>query len=487
MPGFHPRTVFLQQSHHNAATKGLKGPEGAGALIFVEGDDSLLRFVRFRSELEWKRFGTPTSSMIMECNNRIVRRYNAVWKLSLFGALSLVARLTMNAAEHHLGLSDFTPAARCADCHVEIYQQWRSSAHSQAATDPIFQKLLPQAARDLGDLGVGFCLKCHTPVAAVTGEIRVHSPVPLPLKLNPVSMEGVTCDFCHTFSGKENLGKDISPGIYLYPRKGETAVKYGVHADASATNHLTTVSSFLTSSEYCGICHKFSHPFSGGIMQDTYEEWKNGPYAKSAKKGGKRCQDCHMPEFTGQSAIGGSERTNLRAHVFPGGRSDLVKKVASVTALVSIKKKSGKDMVNLKALVTNVGSGHLMPTGLPGLRQMWLASVVRDSQGTEIFTNSSPIGIEPLDAKGKPTMPWNAVRFGKDRRIGPRATSQRVWDFPLPEERRGPMEVKVSVFYQSISPLAARAAGIESSPPVEIATNRLRLFPDGRVEKIPVE
>lgn len=194
-----------------------------------------------------------------------------------------------------------------------------------------------------------------------------------------------------------------------------------------------------------------------------------------------------MPEYTGQSAIGGPVRKDLHAHVFPGGRSDLVKKVATVTALVSIQKKSGKDTVNLKALVTNVGSGHFMPTGLPGLRQIWLEAVVRDAQGAEVFANRSSIGIEPLDANGKPTMPWNAVRFGKDTRIGPKATQQTAWTFPLPEKLSGPLEVKTSVFYRSISPLAAQAAGIEPSPAIEITSDRLRLFPDGRVEKIPVE
>jgi hypothetical protein len=396
----------------------------------------------------------------------------------------VAASLTVSAAEHHLNVSDFTPASGCGDCHVEIYQQWRGSAHAQAATDPIFQKLLPQAARDLGDLGVGFCLKCHTPIATVAGEVKVHSPVSLPLKLNPLSMEGVTCDFCHTFSGEENLGKDISLGAYLYPRKGETAGKYGVHEDASATNHLTKVSSFLTSAEYCGICHKFNHPFSGANLQDTYNEWKDGPYSKA---GGKECQDCHMPTFTGQSAIGGTARTNLHAHVFPGGRSDLVKKVATVSALVSIEKKHGKSGVKLTALVRNLGSGHFMPTGLPGLREMWVEAVVRDSNGNTLFTDRSPIGKEALDKQGKPTMPWNAVRFGKDTRIGPMGKRETIWHFPLPETDRESLAIKVAVFYRSISALAAQAGGMETSAPIEIAADQLRLFQDGRIERIAVE
>ena len=389
------------------------------------------------------------------------------------------------SAPHHLSLSDFTPAAQCGDCHVEIYQQWRSSAHSKAATDTIFQKLLPQAARDLGEVGAAFCLKCHAPVATVTREIKLYSPVELPLKLSPISMEGVTCDFCHTFSGREYAGKDISPGIYLYPRVGNTAVKYGVHADAApTTNHLTKVSRFLTSAEYCGICHKFNHPFTGEKLQDTYYEWKTGPYSG---RNGKRCQDCHMREFTGQGAIGGPERTNLHAHVFPGGRSELVKKAASVTGLVTIKQKAGTKKASLRAVVENVGAGHSMPTGLPGLRQMWVAADVRDSQGNGVYTNSSAIGIEPLDANGQLTMPWNAVRFGKDTRIRPGDKLQRDWVFALNPDLAEPLEVKVAVYYRSISPLAAQAGGIEPSPAIEIASDRLRLYRDGRIERIAVE
>src|SRR5262249_35649348 len=156
--------------------------------------------------------------------------------------------------------------------------------------------------------------------------------------------------------------------------KGETHIKYGVHTDAQTTNHLAATSKFLQSAEFCGICHQFTHPFSGEKLQDTYAEWKSGPYAK---KGGKRCQDCNMPAYTGQGTSDELERKDLHAHVFIGGHSEMLKKVASVTLLGHFKELAGKRSVNLKALVTNVGSGHFMPTGLPGLRQMWLAVVVR--------------------------------------------------------------------------------------------------------------
>jgi len=401
--------------------------------------------------------------------------------------LGLAADFNANAAEHRLSTADFTPVNECATCHQEIYSQWQTSMHSKAATDTLFQQLLPQAASDLGERGVGFCLTCHTPVATVSKEVAIYKPVTLPLKLSPKAMEGVTCDFCHTISGNEHFGKDISTGAYKYPRNGETAIKYGAHADTSTTNHLSKESKFLQSSEFCGICHKFNHPFSGAALQDTYEEWKSGPYSKSAKSGGKQCQDCHMPVFAGRGADDGPQRNDLHAHVFPGGHSQMIKQVAKVTAWAYPPKGAGKKSVNLKASVENVGSGHFMPTGLPGLRQMWLETVVRDSQGTEVFTNKSPIGIEALDQGGHPTMPWNATRFGNDTRIGPQKKRQWNWTIQMPENGSGPLDVKVAVFYRLVSEVAARAAGISPSPPQEIASDHLRILSDGRVEKVSVD
>jgi len=343
--------------------------------------------------------------------------------------------------------------------------------------------MLPKAAQDLKGQGLeaGFCLRCHTPVATVDKEISSYSSVSYPPKISPVAMEGVTCDFCHTISGNENFGHEISRGVYLYPRKGDTAIKYGTHSDANTTNHITTESKFLKSAELCGICHNFPHPSSGPPMQDTYEEWKSGPYPGL----GIQCQDCHMPQYTGSSSLGAPERKDLHAHVFPGGRSDLVKKVAKVT-LLPPDLKGAKGKLDLKALVTNIGSGHKMPTGLPGLREMWLQVVVRTGDGAELFTNRTPIGVEPRDADGKPTMPWNAKTFGPDTRIGPQEFRQTQWQVPLPQTMPDQLEVSASVFYRSISELAARAAGTNASPAIEIATDRLRILKDGRVEKIPV-
>ncbi|MGD0624472.1 MAG: multiheme c-type cytochrome [Thermodesulfobacteriota bacterium] len=396
----------------------------------------------------------------------------------LWTVLSLAVGVSVYAAEP-LKLEDFSPAEKCGSCHVDVYQQWQTSNHSRAATDPVFWQFFQQAVRDLSRSASALCLTCHLPVATVVKEVPLTGPLSFPLKLSPVAKEGVTCDFCHTISGNENLGKGISVGAYRYPRKGNTDIKYGFHTDASNPHHGTEVSTFLQSPQFCGICHKFTHPVFEQTWQDTYAEWENSPYAKE----GRPCQDCHMPQYVGRSATDGPERTDLHAHVFPGGPSEMVKKTATINLWAEVKQKSGNSDVIVKALVTNVGSGHLIPTGIPGIRQMWLEVVAKNAKGVEVFAKKAPFEIELLGPEGNPTMPWKAVRIGKDTRIAPRKSREMLFEFTLPERDFEPLEVRSSVYYRRISELAAKAAGIKESPAIEIAGDRIWVFSTGRVEK----
>ncbi len=379
-----------------------------------------------------------------------------------------------------LKVEDFSAADSCGVCHEEIYQQWRTSFHAQSATDPVFWQVLQQTVRDRGSAVEGKCLTCHAPVATVGKEVQLYSPLALPLDLSPVAKEGVTCDFCHTISGNHHIKHNVSVGAYVYPRRGTTAVKYGRHPDALTSEHVTESSSFLTDPEFCGMCHKFTHPFGGVDLQDTYAEWKNGPYAKM----GVRCQDCHMPVYSGRGAEDGPVRKDLHAHVFPGGHSEMLKRVATVTLWAQVKPDAGKSKVTITALVGNTGSGHFMPTGVPGIREMWLEIAVRTLAGAEVFTAKEQYGIELLGADGKPTMPWNAVRLGKDTRIAPQKSRKTASEFTLPQQAFEPLEVRGSVYYRLISEQAAKATQIDASPAIEIAVNRIRVFSDGRVEKI---
>ena len=219
--------------------------------------------------------------------------------------------------------------------------------------------------------------------------------------------------------------RKLSLGASLFPRVGQTKTLYGRHEDAKTNAHPTERSKFLLSSELCGTCHRFGHPASGMAIQDTYDEWKRSPYAAE----GKRCQDCHMPAYSGKTAVDGKERPELHAHVFMGGHTEMIRKAAFVQ-VQSNWKGGRKETLDVVASVSNVGAGHLIPTGIPGIREMWLeVSVLNGSQVAA--TQKRPFMLELFDGQGKPAMPWDAVRIGKDTRIGPKKTRIEQFSFKL--------------------------------------------------------
>ncbi len=97
---------------------------------------------------------------------------------------------------------DFTSARQCGQCHQEIYNQWGQSMHSKSLTDPIYRAVVDEMLRMTGGEQKTFCLSCHAPIASVAGKLQ-DLPVPLDWEgFGEVAREGVTCDFCHTISGK---------------------------------------------------------------------------------------------------------------------------------------------------------------------------------------------------------------------------------------------------------------------------------------------
>jgi len=384
------------------------------------------------------------------------------------------------AETKQLTSQDFASAETCKPCHTEIYQQWRMSFHSQAATDSLFWRLFQQAVRDVGSRASAFCLTCHAPVATVGREVKWFGPVSSELELSSVAREGVTCDFCHTVSGTENLGRNISMGAYRLPRKGDTVVKYGSHPDAKSPAHVTQPSAFLRSSRLCAICHGSTHSLPGLEIQNTYAEWYYGPYRAQ----GRECQHCHMPAYTGRGTNDSPERPDIRAHVFLGGHTEMVKKAALVSLWARVSEKSGTNLARINAVVTNAGSGHLMPTGMPGMRQLWLEVAVRMPDGAEVFTGRANFGLSLLDQDGNPAMPWNAARVGRDTRIAPQRSRRETFEFKVPKQN---LVVRAKVYYRLVSEQAAKIAGMQPSPPIEVASDQIEILSDGRVKKIAVQ
>jgi len=399
---------------------------------------------------------------------------------NLLCAVLAVSVCVWAAETKQLTPQDFASAETCKPCHTEIYQQWRTSFHSQAATDSLFWQLFQQAVRDVGSRASALCLTCHAPVATVGREVKWFGPVSGQLELSPVAREGVTCDFCHTVSGAEDLGRNVTLGAYRVPRKGDTVIKYGSHPDAKSPAHATQPSAFQRSSRLCAICHQSTHSLPGLEIQNTYAEWYYGPYRAQ----GRECQHCHMPAYAGRGTNDSPERPDIRAHVFLGGHTEMLKKAALVSLSARVSEKSGTKLIRINAVVTNAGSGHLMPTGMPGMRELWLEVRVKAQDGTQVLTSRAGFGLSLLDKNGNPAMPWTAERVGKDTRIAPQRSRRETFEFKAPNLN---LEVRAKVYYRLVSEQAARIAGIQPSPPIEVAGDQILILSDGVVKKIPVQ
>ncbi len=372
-------------------------------------------------------------------------------------ALLLLAGWGGKSPDRKLNSHDFSSARQCAVCHTEIYEQWSRSTHSQSFTDPVFRTVLKKVlAQEGGKQRAVFCLRCHAPVAGVAGDLAKRDVANS--DFTAVESEGVTCDFCHTISGQERLGTKVTPVAYLFRRSGFTGTKYGRLVRKETEAHPTKVSSFLTDSQICAICHAYRHPVGGVEIQNTYREW----LGSSHRKQGERCQDCHMPVYSGSLADDSPRSQELHAHVFLGGHSrDIYKQAAVVGLETSLDKKGAK--LNVTSRVSNVGAGHAIPTGMPGLRELRLVLAVIRPDGQEVASRTYRYGQRLLDRNNDERLPWEPYRVVKDDRIQPGGFRRENLEVPLKGDLAGELKVEARLYLSRVSETIA--SRLDLSPP----------------------
>lgn len=424
----------------------------------------------------------------------------------LAGALALGALLVpgpANALD-----ADFNDPARCATCHVKIFEQWEASVHALAAEDPIFRRFYEMVVEEAGPSAVDFCMKCHSPV----GVLRKQVPPATGEKLDAIATRGVFCDFCHTVTptGIGNASFDTT----------FSTVKKGPFDNAVSPAHLTKTDDKYGRSEFCGICHNVTHPISGRPIERTYYEWKESPYNTGDPATTTTCQDCHMRQYPGNPATGaverkdnpgkaatmGPDRPHIWTHSFVGGnalfpgrpgaerRRGMVEERLRNAARVEIdlEEPPVEGLVAFRVRVFNTGAGHKLPTGLSEVREMWLDVKVTDASG-KVVMRSGAIGesggIDPTAAIfktflgiGKSNVSLSccffaisegrkllsAERITRDRRIMPKGYEEEKYALPVPPGAAWPLTIDAALNYRSMSQAFADI-----------------FFPDGSV-KVPV-
>lgn len=211
----------------------------------------------------------------------------------------------------------FTDPVQCRACHPEAYEEWSTSMHAKAWTDPEVRGLSD-------DFRSTECLSCH---------------VPQPIHNTPVGGRvferssryetGVDCLSCHLMpDGGVAAVRDV-PGAPCKPRKVDTL--------------LETVS--------CKGCHNQHYLADEWLTLYNTPDPTKGAILKEGKP--ERCVDCHMAPAARKPGPDGAVRRGFD-HVFRGGHYDEVLK-AGLTLEAAVE---GKSVVSK---VASVGVGHKAP------------------------------------------------------------------------------------------------------------------------------
>ncbi len=408
---------------------------------------------------------------------------------------------------------EFEKPQACRQCHQDIFRQWEQSMMSQAYThhwDEVeyFELAVAHTENDPNvpaEVHEG-CNGCHAPLAFMAGDV----PPPRPGQSR--ADESVSCDVCHTITGKAegtpfNFSWTIEPGKDKRGQRSPDTVTQSPH-------HNMVQSDFHRTTEFCGTCHNEQSPY-GVMVKATQIELLEGPYGAE----GRRCQDCHMTWSEGYSARIGSKHDDVAQHLFHGGHDPgKVNGVVELRIHPDIREVVIGEPVQFTLALFNQKTGHKFPTGSVEDRLLWVEVEAVDADGNvyhlpvdkkgfegEEYTIASdelaytdmsvplndpgfkgvrrdghvPVGdrifrMPYLNPDGEITiMQWHTASFGVDYRMGPRETKLETYTFEVPfEAAPGEMTVTATMYYALLVPTVADLLGApEEGEPMLVNTH----------------
>jgi hypothetical protein len=315
----------------------------------------------------------------------------------------------------------YAPAKECGACHAAIHRAWSESTHARAATSEAYVEALRRAIESASDKAAAraACVWCHAPTTLVTGDVDLKEPI---------SREGVTCDFCHTVA-EVDMEKKGHPFV-LEPgpvKRGPFQYAGPVEGHEAAYSPLHKASPLL-----CASCHEHKNA-TGVAVLATYSEWKDGPYPAR----GVPCQDCHMALVPGAIVKGatlpGNPRlVNLHRVVGGSARSQLARGLD--LEIRDVQRSGGSATVQVT--VTNDAAGHPVPGGL-ATKSLVLAVAVETSDGALAHRQERVYRRELKDERGRvlssvEDLFLKAAAVGRDNRIKPRETRSERFTVPVP-------------------------------------------------------
>jgi len=234
----------------------------------------------------------------------------------------------------------FMDSERCGECHKDIYQQWKSSAHHFASfNNQFYRKSIEYMQSVVGPQPSKWCAGCHDHAVFFNG--RFERPIKDQID-TPEAHAGLACTSCHSI-----VHVDSSMG------NGGFTIQYPpLHELATSRNpYLHAIDYFLTylnpgphkksfmkpfmrgeSSEFCSTCHKVHLDIPVNKYRwfrgfNDYDNWQasgvSGQGARSFYYPPKSqvCSDCHMPLVASRDP--GNRDGKVHSHRFPAANTAL--------------------------------------------------------------------------------------------------------------------------------------------------------------------
>jgi hypothetical protein len=166
--------------------------------------------------------------------------------------------------------------AYCRDCHADVHEQWRYSAHRLSSfNNPAYGASVREsrqvlARRDGNVRGSRFCAGCHDLVPFFSGEFedpRFDDP-DYDLAADPMASAGITCTGCHAITNinsvRGNADYTIEEPIHYPFTFTDNAFLTWVNEQLVKANPGFHKKTFLKplhrTPEFCGVCHKVHLP-----------------------------------------------------------------------------------------------------------------------------------------------------------------------------------------------------------------------------------
>ncbi len=404
--------------------------------------------------------------------------------------------------------------ALCGICHDEQREQWLTSRHAGAGTNPWVLDLHSGSGTPGGGAGyvftethdpgeTGFCATCHTPMQDVfdPGNTQLNEVT------DPAALEGVSCLACHqigevdanNINGLHHVGGKTQ---YVFPDNSDHPTEFQIFGplpDVPAGTMRNSFNDLYENPRLCAACHQYNNPETGAPGQNTYVEWLASPFAQPGPNF-RTCQDCHMPQASEPGLIASTSSVirppeQRHSHAMVGSTPETL----SANILLDVDASVDGQEIVVNAAIEN-RAGHSFPAGV-SIRNAILAIEVT-AAGNPLTQTAGPVipfygsddvpGVQPGDLADLPGKGFAKVLEGRINGTGPVVrpvlfidaegvfadtiipsgqTDQSQYRFAIPAGFEGNVQVEARLLYRRAWRALAVTKGWTITPggfPIEI-------------------